>query len=400
VQAAVPELIPSKIDVPLPPVVDPGGAMTHFYERVAGLLHGRASGHVRIGVFGDSNMTMDWITGELRRTLQGMYGDGGHGYVALARPWEWYHHMDVRMGHDPRDWAPFAVSTHQSDDQCYGFGGIAARSQRADAITWVETADAAAPIGTHASRFQLYYLLRPMGGSFDIRLDGNVVATIETRGNELDGGYYTFRAEDMPHRMEIVSRTAAPSVVFGAALERDTPSIIVDSLGVGAVSGPLLLRQNHRVMKSSLRSRDYDLIVLLLGSNQVWPARYGAQMAELIARFREALPEVSILIMTPVDQVDSLKAWQSLPRVREVSEQNRKVAEDNRCAFWDFRGAMGGEASMVRFIISDMGVADGIHLTHKGATYMGRRVAHALWRDLNRYLAGHPRAGCDGEMTR
>jgi hypothetical protein len=98
--------------------------------------------------------------------------------------------------------------------------------------------------------------------------------------------------------------------------------------------------------------------------------------------------------MTPVDQVDSLKAWQSLPRVREVSEQNRKVAADNQCAFWDFRGAMGGEASMVRFILSDMGVADGIHLTQKGATYMGRRIAYALWRDLNRYLAEHPQAGC------
>jgi lysophospholipase L1-like esterase len=380
--------------VPPPPVVDPGGAMTHFYERVAALLRGSATGHVRIAVFGDSNMTMDWITGELRRTLQGMYGDGGHGYVALGRPWEWYHHMDVKTGHDPRDWAPFAVSTRQSGDQCYGFGGIAARSQRAGAITWVETADAGSPIGTRASRFQLYYLQRPDGGAFDIRLDGNLVASIATQNGELEAGYYTFATTDLPHRVELISRTAAPSVVFGAALERDAPSIIVDSLGVGAVSGPLLLRQHPRVMKSSLRTRDYDLIVLLLGSNQVWPARYGAQMAELVARFREALPQVSILIMTPVDQVDSLKAWQSLPRVREVSEQNRKVAADNQCAFWDFRGAMGGEASMVRFILSDMGVADGIHLTQKGATYMGRRIAYALWRDLNRYLAEHPQAGC------
>ncbi|MBI5537518.1 MAG: hypothetical protein HY898_32650 [Deltaproteobacteria bacterium] len=394
VHVDLPELIPASIDVPVPPVVDPAGSMAHFHERMASLLRGQARDHVRIGVFGDSNMTMDWITGEMRRVLQARYGDAGHGYVALARPWEWYRHMDVKAGHDPRDWTPFAVSTHQADDQCYGFAGIAARSERAGAITWVATADPPAPIGTHASRFGVYYLRKPRSGPFDIQLDGRVVASLTTDHARIEAGYYAWTADDAPHKVEFISRAAVPTVLFGVTLERAAPGVVIDSLGIGAVSGPLLLRQNREVMRGALRARRYDLIVLLLGSNQVWPVRYVQEMTDLIARLRDALPEVSILVTTPVDRIDSMKAWRSVPGVREVSIQNRKVAEENRCAFWDFRGAMGGEASMLKFVLTNMAGGDGIHLTQKGASYMGRRTAYAIWRDLEGYLSNHPAAGC------
>jgi hypothetical protein len=101
--------------------------------------------------------------------------------------------------------------------------------------------------------------------------------------------------------------------------------------------------------------------------------------------------------MTPVDQVTSLKAWRSTPDVALVSRQHERVARDNKCALWDFRGAMGGDGSMVRFMITGMGQADGIHLTQKGARYMGRRLVYALLSDVDRWLEAHPDAGCAPE---
>ena len=368
--------------------------MAPFYERVAQIIRGTAKDHVRIAVFGDSNMTMDWITGEMRRTLQARYGDGGHGYVALGRPWLWYKHMDVRSGDDPREFKPYAVSTHPAPDRSYGFAGIAAYSQRAGATTWVETAAEGTPIGTRASQFTVFYLRKPGGGAFDIHVDDQVVASVDTEGPALEAATRAFSAKDGPHRVEFVATTVKPVVLFGVSLERDNPSVIVDSLGVGAVSGPLLLRQNEEVMRASLAARRYDLIVLLLGSNQVWPKKYEEWMGELVERFHVALPKATVMVMTPVDQVKSQRSWRSLPDLALVARQNRSVALNNDCAFWDFRGAMGGDASMTRFIVTGMGQADGIHLTRKGARYMGRRIVHALWRGLDEYLQKNSAAGC------
>ncbi|MEZ4223472.1 MAG: hypothetical protein R3B13_21170 [Polyangiaceae bacterium] len=394
VRVALPELIETKIDVPVPDVVDPDHTLLPFYQRVTELLRGQAKDHVRIAVFGDSNMTMDWITGEMRRTLQEKYGDAGHGYVALGRPWEWYRHMDVRSGHERLDWTPFAVSTHPSPEAAYGFAGIAARSERAGAVTWVATAPESSPVGTRASRVDVYYLRKPHGGSFEIRVDGSERARISTASAAREAAFHTLELSDAPHRVELVSTTVESVTAFGVTLERGTPSFVIDSLGLGAVSGPLLLRQDREVMRAALSHRGYDLIALLLGSNQVWPVRYEAQMAELIARFREALPDVPVLVMSPVDQVKSLKSWRSTPDIQLVSRQNEHIARDNKCAFWDFRGAMGGNASMVRFMTQGMGQADGIHLTQKGARYMGRRLTYALMRDVDGWLAAHGDAGC------
>lgn len=392
--AEPPPLIESPIDVAVPPIVDPDGSMAPFYERVAELIRGRAGDHVRIAVFGDSNMTMDWMTGEMRRTLQARYGDGGHGYVALARPWRWYKHMDVRTGAWAKDWTAFAVSTHPAQDHCYGFAGIAARSERAGAMAWVQTAEETAPIGTKASRFELYYLRKPGAGAFDVRLDDRQVASVDASGDRLAADFYRIAAPDGPHRVEFVASSPQPVVLFGVTMERESPSVIVDSLGIGAVSGPLLLKQEPEVMKATLAHRRYDLVVLLLGSNQVWPEMYEKWMAELIARFREALPRTALLVLTPVDQVESLQAWRSAPSLSLVARQNKRIASDNHTAFWDFRGAMGGDASMIKFMATGMGQADGIHLTPKGSSYMGRRLVHAIWRGLDRYLEDHPRAGC------
>ena len=55
----------------------------------AKLARGKATEHVRIAVYGNSNMTMDYMTGAMRRLLQSKFGDGGHGYVAMARPLAW-----------------------------------------------------------------------------------------------------------------------------------------------------------------------------------------------------------------------------------------------------------------------------------------------------------------------
>lgn len=53
-----------------PRIVEARGAMDHFYTRLAQVVRGTSDRPLRIAIYGDSNMTMDYISGSLRRTLQ------------------------------------------------------------------------------------------------------------------------------------------------------------------------------------------------------------------------------------------------------------------------------------------------------------------------------------------
>jgi len=392
----IPELITAPINPPVPEIEDPSNrALGPVFERLASLLRGSAKDHVRFAVYGDSNMTKDFITGEMRRTLQKQYGDAGHGYLAAGQPWTWYKHMDVQHWIEPRGWKSYAVSTHSVPDHAYGFAGIAAESTSVRARIRMSTADAGAPVGTKVSRLQLFYLQRPHGEPFDVLVDGTKLGTVQTKSDSLRAGMQWFEMEDAPH--EIVFKAGGPNVrLFGAALERTQPGIVVDSLGVGGATVNLLDRMNRDIARTALQQRKYDLVMILTGGTEDDNDAHGAALEQFIALHREALPNASIMIMSPIDFAYGGRAHpKPAHRIGRLGQRKRRIALDHGCAFWDFHAAMGGEMSIVTFASHHLAWNDLVHLTESGGAFMGRRIVHVMWKSFARYLEEHPKAGCE-----
>jgi lysophospholipase L1-like esterase len=390
VAPAVPTTLPG-LDPQLPPIVDAREAMAPLYARLAASMRGATREPVRIAVYGDSNGTMDFMTGEMRRILQTRYGDSGHGFVALVKPWNWYRHRDVKHDHYVNAWEAFTVTTHPTpttDDPWYGHAFIAAQSRQPGALTWVATADANAPVGRNVSRFEVYYLEWPRGGTFDVRVDGELGAIVTTRTDKAQAGFVRVEVPDGPHRANIVARTAKPVRLFGAVLERDGPGVQVDGLGVGSLNCLTMLREDEALDRAILRHRKYDLVVVHIGSNSFFARDHAGCMKQLVARYRAALPDAAILLMTPPDQLE--KAW-----LARVNDDLRRVAAETGVAFFDFREAMGGEGSMRRFQELDLTQKDFTHFNERGGAFMGARLVAAIERDFARWAAAHPRAGCD-----
>jgi lysophospholipase L1-like esterase len=392
------DLDTTRIDVQPPPIVDPTHVMAHFYDRLAGLARGTATDHVRIAVYGDSNMTGDFITGAMRRTLATRFGDAGHGYVALGRPWSWYVHQDVRHGVDPRTWRMFATSTNRTADGYYGFANIAAESSTAGAKSWVETADDAAPIGKTASDFDLFYLMRPNGGSFGVTIDGKADRTVATAAPEFAAGFEKIHLADGPHKLDCVATGNGPVRLFGVALERQPEpgryGAIVDSLGVGALNFEQMQHVNSKTRIAMLERRRYDLVVFLLGTNMFAPDMHATWIKNVLADFRAALPDAPILILSPPDIVLSGDDVHSDPRIVALGKQLKAIASAEGAAFWDFRAAMGGDASIKTFARKGLARRDYVHLTPSGAAIMGNRLVYALYGDMQPHLREAPDAGC------
>lgn len=394
----LPELIsvPELDRAPIPAIED-ADRLGPFYERLARTLRGQADDHLRIGLYGDSNGCKDFLAGEMRRWLQTRWGDAGHGYLALGKPWDWYIHRDVRHGVDRSLWTSYVVSSRPAPDPYYGHGMIAAESVIRGAKTWFATAtDPESPVGHTLNAIEIWYLERPGGGAFDVVIDGALEATIATRADAVGAGFRRFELADAPHKVEITPRGRANVRLLGATLERAvgasvTPSFVVDGLSVGAANWRTMLRDDPALDRATLAHRGYGLLVLHMGTN-TWmnePKR-AESMRGVLARLRESVPDVPLLVMSSPDHATDGELME-----RFIAPEQRAIAHEMGAAFFDFHAAMGGLGSMQAFFRNKMAMNDVVHWNDLGGAFMGRRVLYALLRDFSRWLGEHPTAGCE-----
>ncbi len=387
-----------KVDVP--PIIDEKESLAPFYERIAELARGTAKRPVRIAMYGDSNLTADQLTGHQRRLLQARFGDAGHGYVALARPWAWYMHQDVHHhGNWGTPWKQIAVTTDPVNDKQYGMNNFAAESRMAGAAVWVSTMkpEEDAKVGKAVSRFDVHFLKQKKGGSFDVLLDGNLVKTVSTKAEGFEAGFETVETSDGHHELKCVAKGDGAVRLFGATLERDpapnNPGIIVDSLGAGSLNFQRIMMVDPPVRRAQLARRNYDLVIIWLGMNSMWLYPNRQWIADVIGEMRAALPNVPVLITTPPDSVPEGEK-KSDPRIKQLEKQLQEVAAEQGVGFWSMRKAMGGDESFFFFMSHRLASPDRHHLLKDGCELMGERMLAALWTDMGTYLEKHADAGC------
>ena len=320
----------SIVDVPVPPLVDPTAALASFHARVARLARGVATDHVRIAMFGDSNLTADATSGRLRRQLQARFGDGGHGYVALSHPWDWYSHNDV---HHDGTWKQFRAD-RDVDQQNHGWT-LRLREHRVRVrgprLLGVGLDGSAPRRANRLDREPLRALLsskQPAGGQLDVALDGNVVQSIDTRANAFEAGFERFDVPDAHHELKVLVRGHGPVRLYGVALEREKPSIIVDSLGTGSLNFEQLTIVKNDTRRAQLRRRDYDLVIIQLGTN-VWgtDAENKRNAKLFVDELRGALPDVPILFVSSPDSMEDAVA--GAPPRTPLRPARREDGEDD-----------------------------------------------------------------------
>jgi len=385
------DVVVDEANPPVPQIVD-AHHLAPFFDAAAALLNGKRDRPVRIAVYGDSNLTMDFQTGQIRRNLQQRYGDAGHGFVALGRPWSHYQHMDVQ--HDVKSgFTAYVVTTKPLLDRGYGLSGIAVESAWGQATTWVATAEPDAPIGHKVSRVETYYLRAPGFGTFDVIVDDKLMATVDTGAKVRGLGTHRLKLEDSAHHIRFVASHPRKRVrLLGAVLERDVASFVIDSFGVGALNSRAMANEDPTINKPMLAERRYDLIVFMTGANDVFTLdETPGHMKKIIALQRDALGEVPILIVTPADRGKR----GSFPLTIQAVEQRKKIAKDNGTALWDLWTAMGGKSSMARFGHRGLAHFDFIHFNQEGGAWVGDRLTSALWLAFANYVEAHPQAGCN-----
>jgi hypothetical protein len=346
------------------------GALDRFYRA----LQGRQV--VRITHYGDSPTTADLITGDVRTLLQQTHGDAGHGFVLIAKPWAWYGHTGVTVAGSGWQMAP--ASRFEQRDGLFGLGGVSfAGNAGARSKVVFDRAQ---------SRVAIWYLSRPGGGAFTVSADGQALGRVETASEAQDAAVARFDVAGGARVFDIAVEQGSARL-FGMIAEKAGPGVVYDSIGLNGASITVLtrmLKESH--WAAQLRQRAPDLLILNYGSNEADFASFVAngyekELREAIRRARAALPEASILLMSPMDRGHKVEGEiRTMPTIPQIVETQRRVARETGCGFFDTYAAMGGEGTMARWYAAQPRLvsADFIHPYPAG----GRQIAEIFVREL------------------
>lgn len=374
------------------PIEDPSGhALDAFYGALLAAERKDAGAVARITYYGDSIVASDFVTATLRRKLQRRFGDAGHGFMLMANAWPGYFHNDVVRFAAP-GWKVSRVVGPFAKDGFYGLGGVSFRSEGPGLFSRFATAKSGT-FGRAVSKFVIDYLEHPEGGTMEIRVDGALHDTLNTRSDTAKTALKVIAVNDGEHELE-VRITSAGVRAFGVWMERDVPGVVLDAIGIQGCRIRFLDQSDDAHWAEQLAARNPSLTVFQYGMNEsedgeLYPLdQYEATMKAVLVQVKKALPKSSCMLVGPLDRAEKKgDRYSSRPVVPKLSAIQKKVAAEVGCGFWDTMGAMGGFGAMGIWAQRGLAGADLAHPSSAGAELLGNWIYLALIEGYEAYKA-------------
>jgi lysophospholipase L1-like esterase len=367
------------------PIQDPSQNLDRFYEALARTERGEPGAVTRILHYGDSPATADQITADARALMQKRFGDAGHGFCLIAKPWGWYAHRGVEVRGE--GWVIDPANQSSVHDGRFGLGGVTFRGGPG-ARSRIDLRDP-----TH-SRVEIACLTRPDGGAFAVSVNGQELGVVETGAASVESTWTAFALPERTRQIEI-KPVRGEVRLFGASFEKPAPGVVYHSLGVNGAYVSLLARIfDGRHWAAQLQHYQPDLVVVNYGTNEsVFPAfvdhAFAKEIRAIVTRLREAVPTASILIMSPMDRGQRGPDGEigSVPVMTRLVAIQEAVALDTGCAFFNTFQAMGGPGTMGKWYQAEPRLvgADFIHPLPAGAKIVGNLLYRAMINGYNKY---------------
>jgi lysophospholipase L1-like esterase len=360
-------------------LMDPTHALDHFYEAL------EKGGVTRVLHYGDSPTTADLITADVRVLLQKEFGNAGTGFVLIARPWAWYNRRGVELS--ASNWQIDIGGNSALKDGLSGLGAVSFRGAPGAVANWT-LKDA-----MHRTA-EVYFLSEPEGGAFSLEADGQMLGTSSAKAEQTAPGFTRFEIPEGAAHLTL--RVTEGSVrLYGVDFRRSDPGVVYSSAGINGANVTLLSRAlNEAHWAQELQHYNPDLVVINYGTNesgfpQFVDNTWGREMRLAVRRLHKALPNASILLMSPMDRGEKKEGGEidTLAAIPRLVNTEAKVALDTNVAFFNTFEAMGGQGTMARWYAAEPRLvgADYIHPMPAGAKIVGELLFSALREGYRRH---------------
>jgi hypothetical protein len=372
---------------------DSTSTLAHFFQALNELkLYKRKT---RIAYFGDSMIEGDLITQDLREYMQDKFGGNGVGYVPITSIVNGFRTSII---HSFDGWTTHNLLEKMPANHVLGISGysfVPAVTGDLDS-TDVTTGSWVKYTGVNKRHLNKFYEAKLLYG----KSNGENYAVV-------NGTRYKLKGTEPVNQLSVYVGTGCQSVsakfqcktsidIFGFSIESDS-GVFVDNFSFRGNSGLPIQKVPQAVYSATNDCLGYDLIVLEYGLNAIDPSVtdfswYEHGMNIVIKHIQASFPNASILLISVGDKSYRKDGvYQTDPSVPIMVETQKRMAKDNKLAFWSLYDAMGGNGSMVQWVEADTALAnkDYTHFNFRGAHKVGKILFTKLMSEYNDYNKKH-----------
>lgn len=348
---------------------------------------------------GDSHTSADFLTGEIRRRLQETYGNGGSGYVTAGRPHIGVLSATLKIAVS-QGWTYKALQRSEDIGEFWMSGFNAVATAASETLTFSaerpETFDV----------IEIEAIRRPGGGGIDIRLDGALEGSFDLAGTKVEPVVIRLVPDRGPtnrvHEITLTTRNEGVVSISSVAIYNTRSGLTYNSVGYPGATIDILNKLDGRLLASDLRRLDPQIVVLSFGTNEASKvnldiAAYAQRYRRAIGRIRAALPAATIVMIGPPEAEElpshckdkaresatcrrppettaSASAgadaceWKTLPRLADVREAQRKIAQRDGLVYWNWASIMPKDCGADRWLVQSppLMAKDHVHFTIAG----------------------------------
>jgi lysophospholipase L1-like esterase len=359
-----------------------GRGMRSFYAALDSIQSGGRK--VRVAFYGDSFIEGDILLGDLRDTLQSVWGGGGVGFVPMDSEIARFRRTFLQQ--HIKGWRTYSILHNDGNPGPLGINGYSYVPSAEAQVRYDGTKQYGFRHTTTWGEVRLFYHAG-QATSFVSQVEGTAPATtaLAASTGPVSMWRYDAGAATIP-AWACRFPQAAGLTVFGASLESG-PGIYFDNFSTRGNSGGKLRQIRPEVIRAFDKHLQYDLVVLQYGLNAAGNTTrnigwYRAELDKTFEHVRACFPNQPILIVSVPDRASNIDGTlQTLPSVPAIVQMQRELARKHGFLFFDFYTFMGGPGSMIELAnrrSPRLANTDYTHLTHEGGRYMGLRFAQ-IW---------------------
>lgn len=426
--------------------IDQGSNLTSFFKKLEQRYEGEDL-QLNIVHIGDSHIQAGFMTGEIRDSLQAVFGNAGLGFVfphRLAKsnglPFVKYASSAAWTGKrnlyaqkiDPVGLSGFSLTTAAPDfalnmeveDERYYFKSLKLFTPYAAPIFELAETDAPITLKNWTTEQKIHRIRSGEVLSIIAQKYGVSVAKIKAANNlrsdmiragatlkipiprqkpepidrskfkMVEGvempGYFEFDFDKPLRSVWLLPRASIDQYALnGMFLENRSPGITYSGIGVNGArfkdynKTPLFFKQ--------LPYLEPDLLVISLGTNgahsHTSTQQYMDELKQFVGQIHEVLPHTPIVLTTPSPMLDRRSSPNTY--VEEYTQAILAYGAENQIAVWNLFEALGGNQNIRPNFKKGWYFRDYIHYTPKGYAHSGKLFTEALLNAF--YLATQKR---------
>lgn len=333
---------------------------------------------VRVLHYGDSQIEMDRISGNIRTFFQSTFGGGGPGLVPVIQTIPSFAVSQYASG------ALTLYASYGDGARCKGNYGLMAKCYRlAGAATFGANASQHRETDSRVKKFSNITLLyNDHDGNFSATLKDRKGKYQQTCQNGQTGIHTCHWMMDTVSTSIQISMNGSADI-YGIMLDNGY-GVAVDNIPLRGSSGNQFTMITDTLLRSCYQQSNVGMIILQFGGNSV-PSIYNqksldnycSSINKQFHRIKRCYPNATLLFIGPSDMSTRKGgSFHTYPMLPQLIDSLKTIALRNNAAYWDLYEVMGGQNSMVAWVQNGLAGPDYVHFTPAGARKVGKILAN------------------------